>query len=100
MLASPFLLFVMFLDVMNECDVLGKAQHPRFGPTTEVPHCDFYLFLKVKSELKGARFEGVESVKAKVAETLNKMTDEDFQHCFSQWKIRVEWCRGSPKEIY
>ncbi|KAJ8950114.1 hypothetical protein NQ318_017839 [Aromia moschata] len=41
---------------------------------------------KVKSALKGARFESVDAVKAKATEVLNQLTEADFQHCFQQWK--------------
>ncbi|KAJ8943039.1 hypothetical protein NQ318_022583 [Aromia moschata] len=42
--------------------------------------------------LKGTRFESVEVVKAKATEVLNQLTDADFQHCFQQWKRRMERC--------
>ncbi|KAG5329384.1 MOS1T transposase, partial [Acromyrmex heyeri] len=54
--------------------------------------CDFFLFPKIKSALKGTRFESMEEVKRKSAELLNALTKEDFQHCFDQWKKRMERC--------
>ncbi|KAJ8933231.1 hypothetical protein NQ318_008414 [Aromia moschata] len=63
----------------------------------------FFLFPKVKSALKGTRFECVEAVKAKAAEVLNQLIEADFQLCFQQWKSRMERCRNrqrhSPKAI-
>ncbi|KAJ8945970.1 hypothetical protein NQ318_016798 [Aromia moschata] len=47
----------------------------------------------VKSALKGTRFESVEAVKAKATEVLNQLTEAGFQHCFQQWKSRMERCR-------
>ncbi|KAG5313520.1 GVQW3 protein, partial [Pseudoatta argentina] len=44
------------------------------------------------SALKGTRFESMEEVKRKSAELLNALTKEDFQHCFDQWKKRMERC--------
>ncbi|KAJ8960247.1 hypothetical protein NQ318_003972 [Aromia moschata] len=46
--------------------------------------------------LKGTRFESVKAVKAKATEVLNQLRDADFQHCFQQWKSRMERCR-SPR---
>ncbi|KAJ8948357.1 hypothetical protein NQ318_019342 [Aromia moschata] len=43
--------------------------------------------------LKGTRFESVEAVKAKATEVLNQLTEADFQHCFQQWRSRMERCR-------
>ncbi|VVC30983.1 Hypothetical protein CINCED_3A013073 [Cinara cedri] len=54
--------------------------------------CDFYLFPKIKSALKGTRFELMEEVKRKSAELLNDLTKTNFQHCFEQWKKRMKWC--------
>jgi len=34
----------------------------------------------------------MEKVKRKSTELLNALTKEDFQHCFDQWKKRMEWC--------
>ncbi|KAJ8934618.1 hypothetical protein NQ318_012652 [Aromia moschata] len=48
--------------------------------------------------LKGARFESVETIKAKATEVLNQLTEVDFQHCFQRWKNRMERCRDSQGE--
>lgn len=64
--------------------------HPLYSP--DVAPCDFYIVPTVKSKLKGTRFESVESVKQKAADTFNKLTEEGFQHCFAHWKIRIEQC--------
>ncbi|KAJ8951205.1 hypothetical protein NQ318_010232 [Aromia moschata] len=48
--------------------------------------------------LKGTRFENVEAVKAKATEVLNQLTEADFQHCFQQWKSRMERCRDRQGE--
>lgn len=50
---------------------------------------DIFLFPKIKSALKGTRFETVEAVKDKAAQTMNMLSENDFQHCFDQWKIRM-----------
>ncbi|EFN68500.1 Histone-lysine N-methyltransferase SETMAR, partial [Camponotus floridanus] len=70
--------------------------HPPYSP--DLAPCDYFLFPKVKSELKGTRFQSVETVKAKATEVLNSLTEADFQHCFQQWKIRMERCRDRQGE--
>jgi hypothetical protein len=52
----------------------------------------FYLFPKVKSALKEAHFQSVDEVKSKMADLLNRVSADDLQHCFEQWKIRMQWC--------
>ena len=55
--------------------------------------CDFFLFPKVKSALKGTRLETVDAVKAKAAEVMKGLSEDDLKHCFEQWKIHMERCR-------
>jgi hypothetical protein len=52
-----------------------------------------FLFPKIKSALKGTRFEFVDAVKAKTMEVMKKLSENDQQHCFQQWKIRMELYR-------
>ncbi|KAJ8949367.1 hypothetical protein NQ318_012032 [Aromia moschata] len=56
---------------------------------------DTDAYLLDTATLKGTRFESVEAVKAKATEVLNQLTDADFQHCFQQWKSRMEIAKGS-----
>ena len=65
-------------------------EHAPYSP--DLAPCDFYLFPKIKSALKGTRFESMEEVKRKSAELLNGLTKTDFQHCFEQWKKRMKRC--------
>ena len=53
---------------------------------------------KKKSALKGTRFESVDTVKAKGTELMNKLSEDNLQHCFQQWKIRMERCRDRGGE--
>lgn len=62
-------------------------EHPPYSP--DLAPCDFFLFPKIKSALKGTRFESMEEVKRKSVELLNPLTQEDFQHWFDQWKKRM-----------
>ncbi|VVC33042.1 Transposase, type 1 [Cinara cedri] len=65
-------------------------EHAPYSP--DLAPCDFILFPKMKSALKGTRSESMEAVKQKTAELLKALTNEDFQHCFDQWKKRMEMC--------
>jgi len=66
-------------------------EHPPCSP--DLAPCNFFFFLKIKSALKGTRFESVDAVKAKATQILNSITQDELQHCFQQWKIRMERCR-------
>jgi len=58
----------------------------------------FFLFSETKSALKGTRFESVDAVKAKATELMKKLSEDDLQHFFQQWKIRMEQCRDQGGE--
>ncbi|VVC41852.1 Hypothetical protein CINCED_3A016045 [Cinara cedri] len=60
-------------------------EHASYSP-------DLAPFPKIKSALKGIRFESMEEVKQKSAELLNGLTKTDFQHCLEQWKKRMKRC--------
>ncbi|GFW04876.1 FLJ37770-like protein [Trichonephila clavipes] len=86
--ASSFRVICQEIPGQTQIPVL---EHPLYSP--DLAPCDFYLFPKVKSALKGARFESVKTVKEKAARVFKELTKDDFQHCFQQWKIHMERCR-------
>ncbi|XP_042236618.1 CAD protein-like, partial [Homarus americanus] len=53
---------------------------------------DFWLFSKLKSLLKGRRFQTVDEIKENVTRQLMKIPKEDFADCFEKWKGRWEKC--------
>jgi len=52
--------------------------HPPYSP--DLAPCDFFLFPKLKTHLKGYHFGTVENVPAAVTMALN-ISSEDFFHC-------------------
>lgn len=71
-------------------------EHPPYSP--DLAPCDFYLFPKIKSKLKGTRFASVDAVKEESSQLLNSLSSDDLQHCFTQWKLRMERCRDRGGE--
>lgn len=65
-------------------------QHPPYSP--DLAPCDFFLFPKIKSSLKGTHFQTVDDVKMKTAELLKGLTENDWQHCFQEWQRRMQQC--------
>jgi len=58
-------------------------EHPPYSP--DLTPCDFYLFPKIKSVLRGTHFVLVENAKAKMVEILNSLTGHDLRNCFEHW---------------
>ena len=61
---------------------IPTLEHPPYSP--DLAPCDFFLFPKVKSVLKGTHFESMKAVKEKTAQVLNQLTKADLQHAFQQ----------------
>jgi len=65
-------------------------EHTPYSP--DVAPCDFYLFPKIKSVLKGTHFVSKENVNSKTAEILNSLKQHDLRNCFEYWQHRIQLC--------
>jgi len=54
--------------------------HPPYS--SDLALCDFFLFHRMKRQMKGKRFADVSEVKKKTLEVLNNINTEEFQKCF------------------
>ena len=68
---------------------------------TTVPHpayslhlapCDFYVFPKMKLQLKGWRFVSTEEIQAESQQVLNTLMPADFSECFQKLQNRWDCC--------
>ena len=57
--------------------------HPPYSP--DLAPCNFFLFPKMKLQLKGRRFDRVEEIQWESQNVLGMLRDQDFQHLFQQW---------------
>jgi len=66
---------------------MTTASHPPYSP--DLAPCDFFLFPRMKRDLKGKSFQNVEEARGKkMTEALKAITLQEFQNCFEQWKRR------------
>ena len=72
--------------------------HPPYSP--DIAPCDFYLFPKLKSKLKGYHFGTMENIQIIVTDELNTLTENDFQYCYDQWKKRWNHCVTSQGSYF
>ena len=61
--------------------------HPPYSPDC-VP-CDFFLFPRIKKELKGERFDKVENLARAVQAVVEGIPKEDYE---KSWRNRLERC--------
>lgn len=76
-------------------DLLAKfgvstLSHPPYSPDVAPP--DFFLFPRIKRQLKGHRFDSVEAVQAATTRALYSIPEDDFQEAFVTWKARYQKC--------
>jgi transposase len=69
------------------------APHPPYSP--DLAPADFFLFPKLKTTLKGRRFQAIEEIQENAIRELRAITESAFQETFQQWKKRWEWCIAS-----
>jgi hypothetical protein len=61
---------------------------------------DFWLFSKIKSALKGLRFQDTEDIKRNVVTVLEAVLQQGFQKCFQQWQHRWAKCIAAQGEYF
>ena len=76
---------------------MTTASHTPYSP--DLATCDFFLFPRMKRNLKGKRFQNVEEVREKTTEALKAITLQEFQNCF-EWKKRWNKCIDSQGEYF
>ena len=58
---------------------IAVLEHPPYSQV--LAPCEFVLFPKINSTLKGTRFKSVDAVKAKAEQLLNNITEDELQNC-------------------
>ncbi|KDR07625.1 Histone-lysine N-methyltransferase SETMAR, partial [Zootermopsis nevadensis] len=66
----------------------------------DIALCDFFLFPKMKIQLKGWRFETIEEIQAESQMVLDRLTKKDFQGCFQAWQRRWDRCVHSQGNYF
>ena len=62
---------------------IKRVSHPPYS--TDLAPCDFWLFLKLKENLKGCSFETIEEMKEAVTKVIDALTQEDFHGAFEKF---------------
>lgn len=66
------------------------CDHPAFSP--DLAPSDFYLFGKVKDELKGSEFEYEEELFESIENILKKIPKEELESVMKEWENRLKAC--------
>lgn len=77
---------------------MTPVPHPPYSP--DLAPCDFFLFPRMKRDMKGKRFADITEVKTKTTEALSAITEDEFKNCFEQWKKRLDKCISASGEYF
>jgi hypothetical protein len=64
--------------------------HPPYSP--DLAPADFFLFPKMKMQLKARRFHSVADIQRKSQKVMDSLTQNDFEAAFQQWQERCGRC--------
>jgi hypothetical protein len=62
--------------------------------------CDFFLFPKIKLNLKGRRFDTIEEIQAESQRVLDTVTEKDFQKAFQKWRRQWDRCLHAGRNYF
>ena len=77
--------------IMSCAEILDKKSPRLHSPPALVP-CNLWLFPKLKTPLKGTRFQTVDKIQENMMGQLEVIPTQDFAECFKQWKRLWENC--------
>ena len=64
--------------------------HPPYSP--DLAPCDFFLFPKIKKELKNKKYDNVENLSRAVQSITSHIEKEEYHRCFENWQRRLQLC--------
>lgn len=69
---------------------IKTIDQPPYSP--DLAPCDFFLFPKLKLQLRGTRFESIEATKEHALNELMAIPASAYRKCFDDWKQRWTMC--------
>jgi transposase len=77
---------------------ISIVPHPPYS--LDLAPAGFFLFPKLKTTLKGRRFQTIEEIQENATRELRAITESAFQEAFQQWKKRWEWYIASRGDYF
>ena len=73
-------------------DFLAKSNTLLPPYSIDLASCHFWLFLKLKTTLKEARFQSCNNIMEKMTVEIRSIPEDEFKSCFQKWQRRWEKC--------
>jgi hypothetical protein len=72
--------------------------HPPYSP--DLARCGFFLFLRMKLQLKGCHFQEVSEIQEQLPTILHAIAKCQFRRCFQQWQQCWTHCINSEGDYF
>ena len=82
----------------NRVEISQELLHPPYSP--DLAPADFFLFPKLKTTLKGRRFQTTEEIQENATIELRAISSNAFQGAFKKWKKHWERCIASRGDYF
>jgi hypothetical protein len=66
--------------------------------SSDLAPCDFLLFPKLKTALKGHRFSDIAGIQGHATTILQRIPEEEYQNCFELCRHRLTKCIGAQRD--
>jgi histone-lysine N-methyltransferase SETMAR len=73
-------------------------EHPPYSP--DLAPCDFFLFPKLKTTMKGIHFTSIDTIQRAVTKDLDVLSETDFHRCYEAWQRRWQACIHSQGDYF
>ena len=80
---------ILVTDYLNKMGI-QTVRHPPYSP--DLALCDFWLFPKLKENLRGCRYETIEEMKEVVMKVNDTLTQENFHGALPKLFERYNKC--------
>ena len=87
--------------ITNEClleNHIEQYQNPSYPP--DLSPYDFFLFPKLKKQLRGIRFNDDNEILTAFEQAIDSLTREDFKNCLEDWFIRMHKCINAEGQCF
>ena len=77
---------------------IKTVPHPPYSP--DLAPCDFWLFSKLKENLRGCHYETIEEIKEAMTKVIDTFIQEDFHGAFQKLLERYNKCIAAGVDYF
>ena len=77
---------------------IKTVPHPPYSP--DLALSDFWLFPKLKENLRGCRYETIEEMKEALTKVIDRITEEDIHGAFQKLLERYKKCIAAEGDYF